>query len=543
MDTIYESKSLDHLGLVAGMFDDLGIGSRIDQLIEQDEKMRHLSLGDICKSLVIMGLGFTQRTLYMVSSFFEGKPVEHLLGEGITAQMLNDTVLGRGLDQIYEYGCTRLFSQLAPVICQKLGLEGRFLHLDSTSFHLDGRYNADHPPEEGSQIIHLTKGYSRDHRPDLNQVILNLIVENRAGIPLFMKAMDGNTSDKAGFVETVEGHIDQLNLAYRLEYLVMDSAGYTEEMLKTLKETGQHWISRVPENIGLCKEKVAIADPKWQNLLPGYQYMPFEETYAGVEQRWLLIFSAAAYEREIETLRKSYAKKTEQEYKLWQKLSNQPFDCEKDAQKAWNAFEKKNQTLHLVQGEMRQKPCFDTPGRPQKGTKPDRIEWYLEAQVSCSLQAYAEKARTKGRFIIATNELDTKNLSDEEVLTGYKSQSKVERGFRFMKDPQFVASSFFVKKPERVEALLFIMTLCLSVYAAIEYKIREQLKQEDATLPNQVNKEVQNPTTRWIFALFAGVHILYIQAGKPLIINLKPVHIKIIGLLGTTFKKYYQSSG
>jgi len=32
-----------------------------------------------------------------------------------------------------------------------------------------------------------------------------------------------------------------------------------------------------------------------------------------------------------------------------------------------------------------------------------------------------------------------------------------------------------VKKPERVEALLFIMALCLSVYAAIEYRIRQKL--------------------------------------------------------------------
>ncbi|MBK8657186.1 MAG: hypothetical protein IPN20_25565 [Haliscomenobacter sp.] len=73
------------------------------------------------------------------------------------------------------------------------------------------------------------------------------------------------------------------------------------------------------------------------------------------------------------------------------------------------------------------------------------------------------KARVK--FIIATNNLDKNKTPDDQLLTKYKSLSKVERGFRFLKDPQFIASSFFVKKPERVEALLFIMTLCLSVYA------------------------------------------------------------------------------
>jgi transposase len=50
--------------------------------------------------------------------------------------------------------------------------------------------------------------------------------------------------------------------------------------------------------------------------------------------------------------------------------------------------------------------------------------------------------------------------TNQELFENYKGQAKVERGFRFLKDPQFMAATFFVKNPERVEALLFIMTLC-----------------------------------------------------------------------------------
>ncbi len=35
---IYNSKSLDHLGLVIGMFDELVLGELIDQLTTQDHK-------------------------------------------------------------------------------------------------------------------------------------------------------------------------------------------------------------------------------------------------------------------------------------------------------------------------------------------------------------------------------------------------------------------------------------------------------------------------------------------------------------------------
>jgi len=72
----------------------------------------------------------------------------------------------------------------------------------------------------------------------------------------------------------------------------------------------------------------------------------------------------------------------------------------------------------------------------------------------------------------------------------------IERGFRFLKDPQFLASSLYLKKPERLMALLMVMTVCLLVYAALEYRIRQALKGHDATFPNQKGQRIQNPTAR-----------------------------------------------
>jgi len=179
--TLLQSKALDHLGLVSGMYDELGVEKRIDELVKQNENCREVSIGRICKALVLNGLGFTQRTLYMVSRFFEGKPVEELLGEGVEASQLNDSVLGRALDDIYAYGTTKLFSGLVPVICEALDLLPRFAHMDSTDFHLDGVYNSESGSNSKDQVIHLTKGYSRDHRPDLNQVARRMYCQRSMG--------------------------------------------------------------------------------------------------------------------------------------------------------------------------------------------------------------------------------------------------------------------------------------------------------------------------------------------------------------------------
>jgi transposase len=252
---MYNSKQLDHLGLVSGMIDELGLVSQIDSLMSVQSKERDLSIGIICKALIINGLGFVQRTLYMVPSFFEDKPIEHLLGKGIRSEQLNDTTLGRALDDIHKYGCTELYGGLVPQICKVLGLKGGPVHMDSTDFHVDGVYNSrKEEVEEG--VIHLRQGYSRDHRPDLNQVVLNLIVENKAGIPLHMAGLDGNTSDKVAFQQTIEDHVRQLQNVTEFSHLIMDSAGYTEKSLRSCGDT-LLWVSRVPENFTASKEVIA----------------------------------------------------------------------------------------------------------------------------------------------------------------------------------------------------------------------------------------------------------------------------------------------
>ena len=536
MGSTYSSKNLGHLGIVSGMIDELGLVSAIDNQLQTDGIERTVSLGTLCKALILNGLGFSQRTLYMVPTFFADKPIELLLGEGIAADQLNDTVLGRCLDAIHSYGCTTLYANIAPQICERLGLKPKIVHMDSTDFHVDGVYNS-RLEEVGEHVIHIRQGYSRDHRPDLNQVVLNLIVDNEAGIALHMAGLDGNTSDKTAFNETIRDHIGQLQAVYSIDYVVMDSAGYTQ---KTITDCGEliKWISRVPDTLKESKRAIESYYETWTPLSEGYEYVPLSSNYGDIEQRWLLVYSQEAFNREIITLKKKYAKESEKEYQAFLKLTHQVFDCERDAQKAADAFIKKCNYLSFNDLAFKEVPVFGKKGRPQKGALPVAIHFQIQANASCEYSTFEAMAHTKGKFIVATNELNALKLDNEAFFKTYKGQSKVEKGFRFLKDPQFIAATLFVKKPERVEALLFIMTLCLTVYAAIEYRIRQKLQTENETLPNQLGKEIKNPTARWIFACFTGIHVLY-DTEKVCILNFKPLHLKIVNLLGNNYRKYY----
>jgi transposase len=64
-------------------------------------------------------------------------------------------------------------------------------------------------------------------------------------------------------------------------------------------------------------------------------------------------------------------------------------------------------------------------------------------------------------------------------------------------------------------ALWMVMTICLLVYAALEYRLRKALKDQEATFPDQKGKRMQNPTARWVFHYFVGIHVLYPLNKRP----------------------------
>ncbi|MCS3783599.1 transposase [Salinibacter ruber] len=141
---------------------------------------------------------------------------------------------------------------------------------------------------------------------------------------------------------------------------------------------------------------------------------------------------------------------------------------------------------------------------------------------------------------MATNELDEGKLSAEEMLRGYKEQVQVERGFRYLKDPQLLADSLYLQSKRRIMASLMIMTLCLLVYSALEWRIREGLQAQDLAFPDQKGNPTQRPTARWVFERFLGIHVLF-QGQKRLVLNMKDCHKSIITVLGERYAQLYAS--
>ena len=101
---------------------------------QEPESHRQVSIGTATVAMILNGLGKSLRRLYLVPQYFEHKPLEHLLGEGIKAEELNDDCLGRTLDWLYEHDMTRLFAGIARKAREKLSITSRLVHVDTTSF-------------------------------------------------------------------------------------------------------------------------------------------------------------------------------------------------------------------------------------------------------------------------------------------------------------------------------------------------------------------------------------------------------------------------
>lgn len=358
-ETRYETQRIDHLGIAAGICQEIGLIEEIDRQVGPSEQK--VSVGQGVQAMVLNALGFSSRALYLMPNYLHNKPVDLLIGGGLIAEDFNDDSLGRSLEALYAKGVTEVFAQVAARALRVYGIEHRFVHVDSSSFHLHGQYEIAEP---NTEAITITEGYSRDHRPDLKQVVVQLITSQKSALPVWLEVLSGNSSDKESFPLSVEAYNKQLG-ERETPYYVMDSAGYAADNLKTLKN--MLWLMRVPETLAEAKRLVRESEKAdMQRLAEGYWGKEVTLTYGEIEQRWLVVFSQAAYERELHTLTKNEEKERQAAEKRWHKLGGQTFNCQEDAEttakqfnQGWKFHQADAQVVPITQYARRGRPSAE----------------------------------------------------------------------------------------------------------------------------------------------------------------------------------------
>ena len=538
-----EIVNLDHLGIVAGVIDEMELVEVVNKKVGLRTK-EDLSPGQILKAIILNGLGFLSAPLYLFQDFFVGKATEHLIGEGVTPEKLNDDRIGRALDKFYQVGITQLFTAIALKAAQQFGVEMESIHLDSSSISVEGEYPSqeeENQEKESSEIegemkaIKIVHGYSRDHRPDLKQFLIDMVVSGDGDVPLYLKIDDGNSNDKSVFVERLK----EFKKLWTFEGIsVADSALYTAENLAAMR--GMKWITRVPLSLKEAQNKIVeIEENEWEESeIKGYKIATKTSEYANIKQRWVVVESEARKKSAIKRISEQIEKQLEKAEAGLRKLLRQEFACIADAEQGIKMLSESWKYHEIKEIKCTEKVSKKSKSKGEKGQKERTIVYQVTGEIEQRESVIEGEKIKAGRFILATNILDSKAVSNEKILVEYKEQQSNERGFRFLKDPLFFTASVFVKKPERVEGIAMIMGLCLLVYNLAQRKLRKQLETGEKGVRNQVKKITKKPTMRWIFQMFQAVHLVKIN-GEKQVSNLTQERQEILQHLGKYCGQYY----
>lgn len=512
----------------------LGFVDLINDHVAWDAKQWQVSPGVLAESVVLSTFMTNCRSpLYRIASLYEGMDTELLFGPGVKAEYLNDDAIGQALDRIYEAKGSYLFSNLALSSYTTFAIPfGDTLHADTTSHVLYGDYAACEDPDyEG---LDVTYGYSKDHRPDLKQVMSGLVCTSQ-GIPLYHQTLDGNHTDCVWNGETIVTLRDVLGDRFDSLTYIADSKLINKKNLAVLNDPAHpvRFISRCPDSFATkIAEKVrqkAYFQGNWQllgNVAAGpiaqgdedhfatYWSQSFTETIEGQNYRLVVYRSSSGRER-VE--RKLTVERAEWERAI-AGVQEKFFACEPDAiAVALDLAKRCNQGGWMVRWKVAAHTVEKrSRGNPGKQPKPPEIQTTWQVCFT-DLQPDPEKVKRLEQksesFVLMTNH-SAEQLDDREILRRYKEQRVVEVEFHLLKQPS-MASRVFLKKPERIEALLMLLHVALLVRALLQTKVREKL-QHLPEIPRLDfdNKPLRAPTAEKVLLLLAPVTIVTEHPGR-----------------------------
>ena len=189
------------------------------------------------------------------------------------------------------------------------------------------------------------------------------------------------------------------------------------------------WVTRVPLSIKEAKEVVSnlSSEEFTPSELEGYSFQEIENNYAGISQRWLVVESQPRKESDLKKLEQKIIKEYQLVSQKLASLSQKDFESEIEA----------NLRLQPISSKLKYHLIFQLKIK-EKIAKNKQKRYQITALIQSDESKIISLKRKAGRFIIATNKLDSDSFNSDDVLKKYKEQQAPARGFAFLKDPLFL---------------------------------------------------------------------------------------------------------
>ena len=140
-------------------------------------------------------------------------------------------------------------------------------------------------------------------------------------------------------------------------------------------------------------------------------------------------------------------------------------------------------------------------------------------------------------FILATND-HSDTLTMANFWPPIKRSRMSNRAFVFSKPGFLTSSLLYLKKPERIEALLMVMT-CSLMICSVGAPDRQGIGGQNRSVAD-MKKPTQQPTARWIFLRFGGIHEYRLGEAPPQVAaELTGDQQIILEVLGERYRQIY----
>ena len=522
-----EVKQLGHLGIIAAIFKEYKIIEKIDLLLQKTSNHKTISHGEAVFAMVLQGLGFSNSRVYLSKEFLSHVEIIDLFGREIPYEYFNSTALGRTLDAIYKYGSTQFYTDTCLSVV--IPLIKRFVHVDTSSFYVTGK------KYKNKGDFKLAYGYSKDNRADLKQLVY-LLVTTEDGLPLMHEVHSGNASDGTVFEEICMSLQKKLDEDLKNRFIVFDSSIYNKEFIQN-DSISKNWITRVPESIKQCKELLSKERNDWIKIDKDYKYAEITAKYGGLEQRWIIVRNRESKYKELETLNKKLKKEEENFDDAFKKLKKRTFLGKTEASE-YMAMKRKSHPLFKFEYSL-----VGVYKKIPRSKRKIKVGVRIHAKAIRNEEKIKKLENRKGKFVLATPFMDDKELSAEDILNSYRGRNKaIEGNFKVLKDRTKNLNQICLKKEERIEAMMAVMTLILMVNNLAQIKLRDHLVEHEETVPNQLGRSISNPTFAWASYILRHIVKLKIKIGDQIfheVQGLKREFECIIKAFGSYAKSIY----
>ena len=517
-----EGMNFSHVGympVIAAFLRRIGLADTVNAAVPTEMAV---DVGTVVSFMVLDTLS-GRSPLYRLEKFAASVDTGLFLGREIPPKAFNDTTLGRAMDAIYEAGTEQLFSQVAFRAAGAFpeDVDTRHVHFDTTSVSVWGDYPMCNEDDEDQ--LNVTYGHSKDRRPDLKQFLIKMLCVHH-NIPIIGGCESGNESDKTinnVVLTSLSKHMAKHGLSEGAFVYIADSSMVTPKNLEALGKN--LFITRLPFTYKETDRVIAEAVRKgnWREVettaassanrkAAAYRVCETAVTIGERSYRAIVVHSDAHDKRRQKKLERLLTESREKAGEILKDSCKIEYYCREDAQAEAGRLRSGGTSLHCCDCSVKEKITYSR-GRPLKNgeRKVSKTMYALEGKIVEKTDEIERLKEAAGCFVLLTNVPVEGEMAHtpEEILAAYKEQHGIERNFGFLKDPVIV-NDIFLKRPDRIEVLGFILLTSLLVWNLMEHVMRAYLKRTDSTIPGWDSKPTNRPTSFMMTTMFKGILVV-----------------------------------